>query len=234
MDWWNFSGSTYYNTFLSLSFIFLDLLVHVIYLSLTKRATVKSKFICSHYIHSFLQQIRLSKYLCTFIDCIFFLIASMMNQNLAWNFYLSRILLKHVKLTPVLSALIDCDLGPSQQKLAWDSKSLLSAPGIVICDRSAWVSLRRPETSDDTGDHPRPQGQLRGGSVLSQSSVSAPAGPHFAQCPSFSYCPVSILRKECCLLCSSDYTYLVDVLCNANDISFIYDWENVAVWWIMD
>ena len=148
--------------------------------------------------------------------------------------YLSRILLKHVKLTPVLSALIDCDLGPSQQKLAWDSKSLLSTPGIVICDRSAWVSLRRPETSDDTGDHPRPQGQPRGGSVLSQSSVSAPAGPHFAQCPSFSYCPVSILRKECCLLCSSHYTYLVDVLCNAKDISFIHDWENVAVWWIMD
>ena len=51
------------------------------------------------------------------------------------------IMLKHVKCktysSPVSSAPINCDLGPSQQKLAWDSKSLLSPPGIVICDRSA-------------------------------------------------------------------------------------------------
>ena len=99
-----------------------------------------------------------------------------------WN----MIMLKHVKCktysSPVSSAPINCDLGPSQQKLAWDSETL-------------WpVSLCQPQeagTSDDTGDHPRPQGQLRGGCLST-------CWPQLCPMPtSFSYCPVSILRKEC-------------------------------------
>ena len=114
-----------------------------------------------------------------------------------WN----MIMLKHVKCktysSPVSSAPINCDLGPSQQKLAWDSETL-------------WpVSLCQPQeagTSDDTGDHPRPQGQLRGGCL---STCWPPLCP---MPPSFSYCPVSILRKEC------DY----------NDIS---GWEFMEIIW---